>query len=46
MLTTIAIGAALGPAGLSVFNMTLDSPALRVRLMAALAETITTASAQ
>ena len=26
----LAIGAALGPAGLSVFNMTLDSPALRV----------------
>ena len=26
----IAIGAALGPAGLNVFNMTLDSPILRV----------------
>jgi sodium/hydrogen antiporter len=26
----IAIGAALGPAGLGVFNMTLDSPVLRV----------------
>jgi NhaP-type Na+/H+ or K+/H+ antiporter len=26
----IAIGAALGPAGLNVFNMTLDSPVLRV----------------
>src|SRR5215208_41306 len=26
----ICIGAALGPAGLSVFNMTLESPALRV----------------
>lgn len=26
----LAIGAALGPAGLNVFNLTLDSPALRV----------------
>ena len=26
----IAIGAALGPAGLGVFNMTLESPVLRV----------------
>src|SRR6476620_6234315 len=26
----LAIGAALGPAGLGIFNMTLDSPVLRV----------------